>query len=198
MTDWLMVIITFVYVIATIIICIFNGRSAKAAQRQIAESQRQFNESNRPYISCRYILVNRVGCCIRFHNYGNRPAKNVKFKINQEFLNSLSDSTTPFKETFSKLNTSEYFFGIGQYYDFYFANIQDFKHNRTNFEVEINYSCNEKNYIDKFSIKFEEELPIFSMNDPNLEAIESISKKIEQLDTTIKSINNELKNERRR
>ena len=46
-TDWLMVIITFVYVAATILICIFNGRSAKATQEQVAESQRQFDESKR-------------------------------------------------------------------------------------------------------------------------------------------------------
>lgn len=32
MADWLMVIITAIYVIATIVICIFNGRSAKASR----------------------------------------------------------------------------------------------------------------------------------------------------------------------
>lgn len=46
-TDWLMVGITFVYVIATIFICIFNGRSAKATREQVAESQRQFDETKR-------------------------------------------------------------------------------------------------------------------------------------------------------
>lgn len=53
-TDWLMVGITFVYVVATIFICIFNGRSAKATREQVAESQRQFAETKRlermPYI----------------------------------------------------------------------------------------------------------------------------------------------------
>ena len=38
-TDWLMVIITFVYVVATILICIFNGRSAKATNIQVSESE---------------------------------------------------------------------------------------------------------------------------------------------------------------
>lgn len=47
MADWLMVIITTVYVIATIFICIANFRSAKATRDQIAESQRQFDESRR-------------------------------------------------------------------------------------------------------------------------------------------------------
>ena len=46
-TDWLMVIITFVYVVATILICIFNGRSAKATNNQVSESQRQYEETKR-------------------------------------------------------------------------------------------------------------------------------------------------------
>lgn len=46
-TDWLMVGITGIYVIATIIICIFNGRSAKATRDQISESKRQFEETQR-------------------------------------------------------------------------------------------------------------------------------------------------------
>ena len=38
---FLMVIITFVYVVATIFICVFNGRSAKASRDQILASQKQ-------------------------------------------------------------------------------------------------------------------------------------------------------------
>ena len=40
MTDWIMIAITAVYVIATIFICIFNYRSAKATREQLAESKR--------------------------------------------------------------------------------------------------------------------------------------------------------------
>lgn len=43
----LMIIITSIYVIATIIICFYNGRSAKATREQVAESQRQFEETKR-------------------------------------------------------------------------------------------------------------------------------------------------------
>lgn len=45
--DWAMFWITLVYVVATIVICIFNGRSAKATQQQVIESQRQFEETKR-------------------------------------------------------------------------------------------------------------------------------------------------------
>lgn len=43
----LMVIITLVYVLATIFICYFNGKSAKATQDQIKESRRQYEETKR-------------------------------------------------------------------------------------------------------------------------------------------------------
>ena len=39
--DWIMVGITGAYVVATIFICIFNGKSAKAAKMQIEEMQQQ-------------------------------------------------------------------------------------------------------------------------------------------------------------
>lgn len=46
-TDWIMVVITFVYVVATIFICIFNGKSATATRDQVKESQKQFHEAKR-------------------------------------------------------------------------------------------------------------------------------------------------------
>lgn len=53
-TDWLMVIITGVYVFATIFICKANLNSAKASRDQLEESKRQFRESKRlelmPYL----------------------------------------------------------------------------------------------------------------------------------------------------
>lgn len=49
MTDWLMVIITTVYVIATIVICVFNGKSAKASREQAEISKKQTEEMIRQY-----------------------------------------------------------------------------------------------------------------------------------------------------
>lgn len=46
-TDWLMVIITFVYVIATIYICRANLRSAQASKDQLVEMKREHEESIR-------------------------------------------------------------------------------------------------------------------------------------------------------
>lgn len=44
-SDWMMVGITIVYVIATALICWFNYRSSDAARKQLAETQKQLNES---------------------------------------------------------------------------------------------------------------------------------------------------------
>ena len=46
-TDWLMLAVTVIYVVATIVISIFNGRSAKATKEQVEESRRQFEETKR-------------------------------------------------------------------------------------------------------------------------------------------------------
>lgn len=42
MTDWIMIIITFVYVVATTFICYYNYQSAKAAREQLQEMKQQF------------------------------------------------------------------------------------------------------------------------------------------------------------
>ena len=54
-TDWLMVGITGIYVIATIVICIYNAKSANAARKQTEEMQRQFTEANRQIIEVELI-----------------------------------------------------------------------------------------------------------------------------------------------
>ena len=46
-TDWLMVGITVVYVIATVFICWANFSSARASKAQVEESKRQYEETKR-------------------------------------------------------------------------------------------------------------------------------------------------------
>lgn len=48
--DWAMVIITGIYVVATIFICWANIKTAKASKEQLKEMQRQFAEANRAEI----------------------------------------------------------------------------------------------------------------------------------------------------
>jgi hypothetical protein len=46
-SDWVMVIITAVYVVATIFICCANIKSAQASREQLVESKKQFDENKR-------------------------------------------------------------------------------------------------------------------------------------------------------
>ncbi len=104
MTDWLMVIITAIYVVATIFICIYNGRSAKATQDQLKESRQQYEETKRlemmPYIQfdrvnqhSSDIELNLVLCdneingpnfitIFQVKNIGNGTARNITYYWN--------------------------------------------------------------------------------------------------------------------
>ncbi len=71
-TDWLMVGITSVYVIATTFICIFNARSDKVTREQIAESKRQFEETKRlEYMPCFEVHFDKINKC-----YGKSVVQN--------------------------------------------------------------------------------------------------------------------------
>lgn len=48
-SDILMVIITCIYVVATIVICVFNGRSAKAAKEQLEAAKNELEESRKQH-----------------------------------------------------------------------------------------------------------------------------------------------------
>ena len=96
MTDWLMVIITAIYVAATILICYYNGKSAKASneqaeisKRQTEEMIRQYNETNRPIITIRFDIIRSGLLCFIVENEGPLPAHNVTIRINDVFINNL-------------------------------------------------------------------------------------------------------------
>ena len=89
MTDWIMVIITAIYVIATIIICYFNGKSAKAAKTQTDEMIRQYKMSNRSNVTIHFDIIRSGLLCFVVQNEGNLPAHDVNIKINQTFIDGM-------------------------------------------------------------------------------------------------------------
>lgn len=107
LTDWLMVIITAIYVVATIFICIYNGKSAKAAKEQtevariqIDEMIKQYKEVNRPYVTIRFDIIRSGLLCFVIENEGPLPAHDVRIKINKEFIDNINDVSdrTPLEE----------------------------------------------------------------------------------------------------
>ena len=71
MSDWAMVALTGIYVVATIFISVFNYRTAKATKEQITEIKRQYETENRPYSGggngC---LIDGLFGCIKYLLYG--------------------------------------------------------------------------------------------------------------------------------
>lgn len=90
-TDWLMVVITFVYVVATIAIFVTNHKATKAAQESILEMRREFDEANRPLVEVELLYLQKAFLALRFINHGSRTAYKVKIKLSQDFIESLDE-----------------------------------------------------------------------------------------------------------
>lgn len=112
MTEWLMVIITTVYVVATIIICYFNGKSAKAAKLQTDEMIRQYNLSNRPKVTIHFDIIRSGLLCFVIENEGTSSAHNVRIKFNRDFLAGIKGEDE--KNCFEKLANSELYLASKQ------------------------------------------------------------------------------------
>ena len=112
LTDWLMVIITAIYVIATIFICVYNGRSAKAAKKQTEEMISQYNAVNRPLVTVRFDIIRSGLLCFVIENEGPLPAKDVRISINKEFLANIKDDGE--KRRLKDLNNANFYLASKQ------------------------------------------------------------------------------------
>lgn len=106
-----MAVLTFVYVIATIFICVFNGKSASVTRKQIEESQRQFEESNRAHIIPRFITLEGQLYCLAFHNIGKTMADKLIINVSSEWLECLrnTEKNSNVSDTLQKLKDIEIF-----------------------------------------------------------------------------------------
>lgn len=90
-TDWIMVIITAIYVIATIFICVANFKAANASKEQLQASERQFEEMRR-LDSMPYLQFERVS------------SDKCNFEITLQMNENESDDTFSYNETFKLCN----------------------------------------------------------------------------------------------
>lgn len=187
MTDWLMVIITAVYVVATIFICVFNAKSANAAREQLEESKRQFDLSNKPIIVTEIIHTRRTFCGLRFSNVGTQPAWDFQIFLDDEFIDALPISE--FQSIIKKNNGKKQTLGVGQHYEVYYGNEKYMSSYKARITGKIIYS-------DKFGNKHEDRIDI----DPNEYAIlfsvqtdmDDLKKKIDELKNELKGIKNNI------
>lgn len=180
-TDWLMVVITFVYVVATIFICIANLRSAKATREQLIETKRQYDEENRAYITYAIIYEKRTVYGLRFTNHGKRVAKEVTIEFKDEFIHSLTERQfIGFLEQTSK-NTCV--LGVNQSIDIYLGG-NAFRDNKNKLPIEGNiiYSDDIGEYKEHFLIDFNSYPPIFSVDSETEDMRQEIKRQTQELE----------------
>lgn len=102
---FVMCFLTLVYVIATILICVFNHRSAAASIRQTLESQHQFLENNRARVIPRFVTLEGQLYCLAFHNIGKTIAENLVIQISKDWIECLrkTEKNSDVSDTLLKL-----------------------------------------------------------------------------------------------
>lgn len=180
-----MVLLTFVYVIATILICIFNYKSTKATNLQTEENKRQFEETNRAYVNVTFQILKNGLYTLCIENNGNKIAKNVNVDINESFIKNLKDNLAI--QSINNLKKSYYTVGIGQKFYIFIGtvvNIEELCIETLN--VNIKYEdCNRK-YFEQNIIDFNQ----YKWMLANTSEIVDIRKNLEKIAVSIKNIEN--------
>ena len=185
-TDWLMVVITFVYVVATIFICWANIKSAKASKEELAEMKRQYADENRPRIEIEFCYERRTWYIVRFINHGRLTAQHVKIILEEEFIDSLPEPG--FQDTLRKQRKKEFIIGVGQHYDLYIAS-NELRGNPNMKPVtgKLSYQDESGKYESDIYIDLENYATFFSStsDDPMVKELKNIKKEIEGLKRAI-------------
>lgn len=186
-TDWLMVLITAVYTIATIFICSANIKSAKATREQIAESVRQFNEDNRAFVTVNFEIVRGGLAVLHIQNHGKRIAHNVRIRVAQAFIKNIPNNG---KERFEKLRDATFTLGIGQsWYIYIGSHIQLRELSEEILEIHISYDDNISKHSEVITIDLKQFLWALIYDSPETDS----SQEIKKIAEGIKSINSTLK-----
>ena len=185
-TDWIMVIITFVYVVATIFICWANIKSAKASKEELTEMKRQYADENRPRIEIEFCYERRIWYIIRFVNHGKSTAQHVKIILEEEFIDSLPEPG--FQDALRKQRKKELIIGVGQHYDLYIAS-NELRGNPNMKPVtgKLSYQDESGKYESDIYIDLENYATFFSStsDDPMVKELKNIKKEIEGLKRAI-------------
>lgn len=190
MSDWAMVILTAIYVVATIFICRFNYGAAKASKEQVAEMRRQYEEDNRPYITVELIYERKSFYGLKLSNCGKRLANHVRIQLDQRFLDSLDEPI--FIELLEQAKNKECIIGIGQHYDLYFGS-NKFHANtkKSNISGKVIYQDGTHTYIEEFNIDFDSYATFFSLNsdiDKMLNEMKSQTKELREIGNNVQRL----------
>ena len=151
---FVMVVLTAVYVIATIAICLFNYKSAQATREQVAESTRQFEETNRAVVTVYADFIRNGLFVLCISNSGNKIAKEINVNINKEFIENIKES---YLEDIEKFVGSNFSLGIGQSFFLALGGLLDYeKLSKESMFIQLTYQDDKRKYSDNVEIRLKE------------------------------------------
>ena len=176
-------LITVIYVVATILICWANIKSANASKIQLDEMRKQYAEENRPNVEVELLYEKRAFYGLRFINHGKCTAQHVQIKLDTTFIDSITEDG--FVDSLSKQNGKECIIGVGQHYDLFF-DINKYRKNPNKVAATgtIYYQDSGNTYQSEFFVDLENYATIFSVNSEQ----EDLFKRIEEQTSELKGI----------
>lgn len=199
--NWVMVIITGVYVVATIAICVANFKSAKASKMQLEVMKKQYEEENRPYVEVELHYERHLFYSLRFVNHGKQTAQRFRVDFNHEFIESLPEPF--FRRNIEKQKGKECIIGVGQHYDLFIGSnkLREIT-SWVPIKGRITYQSNGNLYESDIFIDLENYMTFFSINEDNrehkewMDVLRENNKTLAQINNSIRGINQNKKEEK--
>ena len=186
-TDWLMVGITAVYVIATIAICWANIKSADATREQVAEAKRQFEEINRALVTVSFEIIKTGLAVLHIHNCGKRIAKNVKIEVSEDFLTNMADEQD--RNGVERLCKSSFVLGIDQSWNICIgSHLQLEQMSKEKLSIHITYEDSMAAYDENTEIDLKQYFWALMYESPTEDLYQEVKKLTKSLHSIEKSI----------
>lgn len=195
MTDWIMISITAIYVIATIFICVANFKSAKATREQLAEQKRQFDETNRPYVTVHFEVALSGLYTLCVCNHGKKMAKNVHLEIDDAFIEQLDNDKV--KRLLYNTKRSRIDIGIGQKWYLWIGVLGDRQTMSKTVGIKLTYQDDQEEYNEEYNIdlnSFNWQM-LCSPDDKLFEQIKKTTSSIEKISKSLAKIERNLNEE---
>lgn len=196
--DWVMVIITGIYVVATILIFITNRNATIAAQEQVAEMKKEFEDNNRPIIEVELDLKQRQMYTLQLVNRGNKTAYNASVEFNDDFLESIKEFDG-YYQLKNQVNR-KCIIGVDQHHDIFLYSVH-YKDDARALPIsgKVSYESEGRKYANDFRIDLRNYMTFFSFqsNEDKLrqeiillkDEVKRISEGIEGLTKTLSKMN---------
>ena len=174
-------LVTAVYVIATILICRANIKSANATKEQIEETRRQFEENNRAFVTVTFDVIRSGLLVLCIENHGKRIASNVNIAVSEEFIQNITDVSD--KEHIRELCKASFTLGIGRSWYVGLGNhMQLDELSKAPLAVAISYEDSRSHYREQTSIDLKQYFWVLLYDSPTEDAYQEMRKQTKELE----------------